>query len=199
MNRAANAQGAASHAHAANEHAAAHNAKSHSSRNLLVPPPSKLSGRWVTDANGMSRYYTNDANEAHRMNKQHGARHDESFEAGFGAQHKTIKENKKDSTKQMLKEELEAMAANVDEEEEEEEEEKNNYIHVYIYICVYVIIHRIKQKLCVLLLVRRRLFSSLPNLILSLQLQKLHLFHVQLLLDSLDHAVQLFFIPFHGW
>ena len=123
LNRAANAQGAASHAHAANEHAAAHNAKSHSSRNLLVPPPSKLSGRWVTDANGMSRYYTNDANEAHRMNKQHGPRHDESFEAGFGAQHKTIKEKKRDTTKQMLKEELEAMAANVDDEEEGEEEE----------------------------------------------------------------------------
>ena len=94
------------------------------SRNLLVPPPSKLSGRWVTDANGMSRYYTNDANEAHRMNKQHGPRHDESFEAGFGAQHKTIKEKKRDTTKQMLKEELEAMAANVDDEEEEEGEEE---------------------------------------------------------------------------
>ena len=66
----------------------------------------------------MSRYYTNDANEAHRMNKQHAARHDESFEAGFGAQHKTIKEKKRDSTKQMLKEELEAMAANMDEDED---------------------------------------------------------------------------------
>ena len=125
LNRAANAQGAASHAHAANEHAAAHNAKSHSSRNLLVPPPSKLSGHWVMDANGISRYYTNDANEAHRMNKAHGARHDQSFEAGYGAQHKTIKENKKDSTKQMLKEELEAMAANVDEEREEQPGEEN--------------------------------------------------------------------------
>jgi len=52
------------------------------------------------------------------MNKQHAARHDESFEAGFGAQHKTIKEKKRDSTKQMLKEELEAMAANMDEDED---------------------------------------------------------------------------------
>ena len=80
---------------------------------------------WVMDANGISRYYTNDANEARRMNKAHGARHDQSFEAGYGAQHKTIKENKKDSTKQMLKEELEAMAANVDEEREEQPGEEN--------------------------------------------------------------------------
>ena len=100
MNRAANTQGAGSHAHAANEHAAAHNAKTtHSSRNLLVPPPSKLNGRWVTDAaSGISRYYTNDANEAHRMNRAHAAQHDQSFEAGYGTQHKIVIEKKAKTT-----------------------------------------------------------------------------------------------------
>ena len=122
MNRAANTQGAGSHAHAANEHAAAHNAKTtHSSRNLLVPPPSKLNGRWVTDAaSGISRYYTNDANEAHRMNRAHAAQHDQSFEAGYGTQHKIVIEKKaKTTTKNMLREELEAMADKIDDDQEE--------------------------------------------------------------------------------
>ena len=92
------------------------------------------------DANGISRYYTNDANEARRMNKAHGARHDQSFEAGYGAQHKTIKENKKDYTKQMLKEELEAMGRMSMKKNEKNNRVKkmNNYIHVYIYIYVCV-------------------------------------------------------------
>ena len=71
------------------------------------------------------------------------------------------------------------------------------YIYIYIYVCMCELLkHRI-QKLHELFLIARRLFSSLSNLILPLQLCQLHLFHVQLFLDFPDHTIQLFLVPSH--